>query len=199
MRATILDFTTAAVFVIASAAWLAVTWAAEAPQPAAPTAAAAPLDEEQEIQAAIAELPEADRPLAVAQRWCAVEQDNRLGSMGAPIKVILDGKPVFLCCSGCTKRAKANVKATLGAAATLTKVTANLAKLSANDRREAESQKFCVIKQQVRLGSTGTPVKVTIDGKPIFVCCSSCAIQAAERPSETLSKATALRAKNATR
>jgi hypothetical protein len=177
--------------------WSATTQAADPTAPTPPAEASG--DDEQEIQAAINELPEADRPLAVAQRWCAVEQDNRLGSMGAPVKLMLDGKPVFLCCSGCVKRAKANSKATLAAAATLTKITANLAKLSDGDRQEAETQKFCAIKQQVRLGSTGTPVKVTIDGKPIFVCCSKCAVQAAENPGDALAKATALRVKNLTR
>ena len=33
--------------------------------------------------------------------------------MGAPIKLELDGKPVYLCCSGCTKKAQADPAATL--------------------------------------------------------------------------------------
>ncbi len=156
-------------------------------------------DPEQEIQKALDELPAADRPLAVAQRWCAVEQENRLGSMGCPVKVTLEGKPVFLCCAGCTKRAKSRAKTTLASAATLTRVNANLSKLSDSDRRNAEAQVFCAIKNNVRLGSTGVPTKVTIDGRPLFVCCTDCATEAATHPKETLTKLSALRAKNATR
>ncbi len=33
--------------------------------------------------------------------------------MGAPIKLELDGKPVFLCCKGCVAKAEANPAATL--------------------------------------------------------------------------------------
>jgi hypothetical protein len=40
---------------------------------------------------------------------------------------------------------------------------------------------------------------VTIDGNPVFVCCTDCALKAAENPKDTLTKLTALRAKNATR
>ena len=33
--------------------------------------------------------------------------------MGTPIKLTLDGKPVYLCCNGCTKKAQDNAAATL--------------------------------------------------------------------------------------
>jgi len=36
-----------------------------------------------------------------------------LGSMGIPVKLMLEGKPVFLCCEGCEGEARANPKATL--------------------------------------------------------------------------------------
>lgn len=59
----------------------------------------------QEDLEAVAELPEEDRPLAQAQRWCPV-RDEPLGSMGTPVKITLRGKPVFLCCKGCLAKAK---------------------------------------------------------------------------------------------
>lgn len=65
------------------------------------------------IKANLAKLSPQDRKLAEAQRWCAVEDDNRLGAMGVPIKVVLKGQPVFLCCKGCVKEAKENPDATL--------------------------------------------------------------------------------------
>jgi hypothetical protein len=74
--------------------------------------------EEAEIAAAFAKLSKQDQALAIAQRDCAV-LDNRLGSMGPPIKIMIDGQPVFLCCEGCRKRALANAKAALSKAARL--------------------------------------------------------------------------------
>lgn len=58
-----------------------------------------------EVQANIAKLSEDDRPLALAQGYCAVSRE-RLGSMGAPLKLVLNDQPVFVCCKGCEKSAK---------------------------------------------------------------------------------------------
>jgi Cu(I)/Ag(I) efflux system membrane fusion protein len=52
------------------------------------------------IAAALAQLAEADRALAERQKNCPVA-DAPLGSMGTPIKVIVEGRPVFICCDGC--------------------------------------------------------------------------------------------------
>jgi len=62
--------------------------------------ATAASDEEKEIQAAIAKLPEADRKLAEAQGVCPVSNEP-LGSMGMPLKVTVKDRDVFLCCDGC--------------------------------------------------------------------------------------------------
>lgn len=65
---------------------------------ATPVRPSTPDDEEAKIKANIAKLPtEADRRAAFAQEFCPIRQDTRLGSMGPPFKVILKGKPVFLC------------------------------------------------------------------------------------------------------
>ena len=53
-----------------------------------------------EIAAAFSELSPADRRLAEQQVFCPVSKE-RLGSMGAPPKVDVAGKPVFICCEGC--------------------------------------------------------------------------------------------------
>lgn len=64
----------------------------------APTAA-----KKQEIAAALAKLPAADRALAERQGDCPVT-DLPLGSMGKPVRVEIDGRTVFLCCEGCVAR-----------------------------------------------------------------------------------------------
>ena len=52
------------------------------------------------ISKAIAELPEAERAVALAQKTCPVG-DSPLGSMGMPFKVTVKGRDVYLCCEGC--------------------------------------------------------------------------------------------------
>jgi hypothetical protein len=48
----------------------------------------------------LAELSEADRALAEKQKVCPVTGEP-LGSMGAPVKITVKDRTVFLCCSGC--------------------------------------------------------------------------------------------------
>lgn len=57
-------------------------------------------DEAAAIAEAFAKLSPADRALAQKQKSCPVA-DMPLGSMGTPIKVDVDGRPVFICCEGC--------------------------------------------------------------------------------------------------
>jgi hypothetical protein len=70
-------------------------------------------DEEADIKSALAQLPAADRQAAEAQKFCAINNKNRLGSMGEPVKVMIDGQPVFLCCSHCEKAALKDKEKTL--------------------------------------------------------------------------------------
>ena len=44
-----------------------------------------------------------DDALASKQAICPVS-DMKLGSMGPPVKVFVDGLPVFICCEGCRQR-----------------------------------------------------------------------------------------------
>lgn len=65
-------------------------------------------DKEAKLQKNLAKLPPEDRKLAEQQKYCAVEPDNRLGSMGKPFKVMVKDQPVFLCCSGCKDNVEEN-------------------------------------------------------------------------------------------
>ena len=81
---------------------------------------ASPTDKQEKkadkVTANLAKLSDEDRRLAEAQKYCPIEQDNLLGSMGKPVKVILKGQPVFLCCANCEEEAKADPDKTLAAA-----------------------------------------------------------------------------------
>ncbi|GIX05089.1 MAG: hypothetical protein KatS3mg114_0958 [Planctomycetaceae bacterium] len=59
--------------------------------------------ESQEMTAALASVSPEDRALIDKQAVCPVAE-YRLGTMGIPKKVNVDGTPVFICCEGCRER-----------------------------------------------------------------------------------------------
>jgi uncharacterized protein (TIGR03000 family) len=61
---------------------------------------------EKEVEEALAKLTPGEQKAAKAQRFCAVQTGIRLGSMGKPVKLAVNGKDVFLCCEGCVAAAK---------------------------------------------------------------------------------------------
>lgn len=143
---------------------------------------------EKEIAESLAELSAADRKLAQAQRFCTMMEYSRLGAMGTPVKVMVDGKPVFVCCESCVEEAVKGGEDTLVKAKALTESSAVLAKLSKEDRAAAEAQKYCAIQTKGLLGSMGTPVKLELNGESVFLCCKGCAGKAQANPKATLAK-----------
>ena len=50
-----------------------------------------------------------DDKLIAKQKLCPVT-DEPLGSMGAPVKLIVEGRPVFICCKGCERELRGDPK-----------------------------------------------------------------------------------------
>lgn len=75
-------------------------------------------------------------------------------------------------------------------------VAAAMAKLSPEDRKEAEAQKFCVVSNGSLLGSMGAPIKLDINGQAVFICCGGCKSAAMKNPEETLAIVAKLKAEN---
>ncbi|MBN9523422.1 hypothetical protein J0H58_33735 [bacterium] len=67
-----------------------------------------PVSAERDVAASMAKLTKEDRAAAEAQKFCAVQDSVRLGSMGPPVKVLANGKAVFLCCEGCRPATEKN-------------------------------------------------------------------------------------------
>lgn len=153
--------------------------------------------DEAKIKVAFAKLSEEDRATAAAQRYCPMMDNVRLGSMGAPVKVVIEGKAVFLCCNGCKDEALEHGKETLAQVSKIKRSVAAIAKLPASDQSLAESQLNCPISKDSRLGSMGAPVKLMLDGKPVFLCCKTCEREANKNPKATLAKVDALKKENA--
>jgi hypothetical protein len=72
----------------------------------------------------------------------------------------------------------------------------NLAKLQSEDRKSAEAQQFCAVQEGVRLGSMGVPVKVTLNGQTVFLCCEACVKKAESHPAQTLERVKKIKAEN---
>jgi len=70
-------------------------------------------DKESKIKANLAKLLEADQKAAEEQKYCAIEAENELGTMGAPIKVVVKDEPVFVCCKSCVDEVKKHPDETL--------------------------------------------------------------------------------------
>ena len=69
-----------------------------------------------------------------------------------------------------------------------TKIRNNLGKLSPEERKQAEAQRFCAVIEGARLGSRGVPTKVMVKGQPAWVCCGGCEDDAVAHPDQTLAK-----------
>lgn len=63
------------------------------------------------------------------------------------------------------------------------------------DRKHALDQKFCPV-MGTELGKMGPPIKVTIDGYDVFVCCDACKMAVERDPEKYLKKAEELKAEN---
>lgn len=173
-----------------------------------------PDDPEALIEAALTSLSPEDRQLVDAQRYCPVLIDSKLGGMGPPVKLIILGEPVFLCCSGCKSKALKDSEATVAKVKELREtnlktqpttgrsfstsrdpeaggdpeIDSALAELSARDRQLAKKQRFCAVINTSRLGSMGPPVKLILHGRPVFLCCDGCKSQALKDPPKTLAQ-----------
>ena len=72
-----------------------------------------PVDEKATVAANLDKLNQEDRKLAESQKSCPIHPDDPLGAMGVPVKIVLKGQPVFLCCKDCVEKAQADPDKTL--------------------------------------------------------------------------------------
>lgn len=74
-------------------------------------------------------------------------------------------------------------------------ISDSLEKLSAEDRKLAQAQKFCAVQNGVLLGAMGAPKKIDIKGEPVFLCCAACEGRARSDATKTLTAVANLKAK----
>lgn len=65
-------------------------------------------------------------------------------------------------------------------------VETTIQKMPEDDRALVKVQRFCPVLNHVRLAIDGPPVKLTLDGKTLFLCCEGCIPMAKAEPAKTL-------------
>ncbi len=152
-------------------------------------------------QANIKQLPATERALAAAQKTCPIT-GARLGSMGKPFKMDVQGQTLFLCCKGCVGQVNADPAAALKKLEASAKETtdsqtpvsgfsaeelANLEQLTPEDQELAKQQQTCPI-TGMNLGSMGKPYKLVVEGRTLFLCCQGCEGAVKADPAAALKK-----------
>ncbi|TWU50650.1 Archaeal TRASH domain protein [Rubripirellula tenax] len=130
--------------------------------------ASVPLNENQLAAAAIAR-----------QKVCPVSGKS-LGSMGDPIAVDVKGQKVFVCCAGCVSAVESDPSKYASGRPQITVTTATQA-----DAAAIAAQKFCPVMDEP-LGGMGTPIKVMVGDKPIYLCCKGCIKKVQAEPTKYL-------------
>ncbi|GAA4469971.1 hypothetical protein [Novipirellula rosea] len=131
----------------------------------------------------VATVPASELQLAAAaiarQKICPVS-GKPLDSMGDPVAVDVDGQRVFVCCGGCVNAVKSDPAKYAAGRPQITVATATAADADAIAR-----QKVCPVMDEP-LGGMGTPIKVTIGDKPIYLCCKGCIKKIEAEPAKYL-------------
>ena len=160
--------------------------------------------EDAEVEVNLSKLSSEDREIAAAQGYCAIANESRLGAMGVPIKLAVNGQTVFVCCKGCGKKAQANPEKTLASVEALKAkvaeakdIAASFAELNPVDRGLARTQGYCPVMADNLLGTMGPPIKVMIKDQPVFLCCKGCQRKASANADRTLAVVAQLKAKTA--
>ena len=129
-----------------------------------------------------------DSELVKLQGTCPVS-GKKLGSMGVPPKVVVDGRPLFVCCAGCSDRVKASPQQYI-AKYYKTKgdeIRPGVFKSTLADANAIAAQRLCPVMDEP-LNSMGGPLKVNVKGKAVYICCAGCAKKLNATPDEFLAK-----------
>ena len=131
----------------------------------------------------VATVPASEMQLAAAaiarQKICPVS-GKPLGSMGDPVAVDVNGQRVFVCCGGCVNAVKSDPAKYAAGRPQITVATSTAA-----DAQAIAQQKVCPVMDEP-LGGMGTPIKVSVGDKPIYLCCKGCIKKVQAEPAKYL-------------
>ena len=131
----------------------------------------------------VATVPASEQQLAAAaiarQKICPVS-GKPLGSMGDPVAVDVNGQKLYVCCAGCVNAVKSDPAKYAAGRPQITVTTATQA-----DAAAIAVQKVCPVMDEP-LGGMGTPIKVMVGDKPIYLCCKGCIKKIQAEPAKYL-------------
>lgn len=137
----------------------------------------------------------ADQQPVIQQSVCPVTE-TRLGEHDDPIKLVIGDRPVYVCCEGCVQQVQNDPRGYVQKVSHLVQVNSaarrpnpptpqrphiTVAQLSANDLALVQQQGTCPVLDGP-LGGHGDPVKLMVDGRPLYVCCQGCVGQVEQNP-----------------
>ncbi len=147
----------------------------------------------------VGELTAADQVGIQRQGVCPVMQ-TPLGEHGAPVKLLIDGHPLYVCCKGCISQVQADPQKFLprGEADAVVRGAENRVNITVSQATQADqgaiqAQGHCVVMTDQQLGGHGAPIKITIGNEALFVCCQGCVGKVQQNPSMYLSRAQQMR------
>jgi YHS domain-containing protein len=121
---------------------------------------------------------------------------------------VIDGRPIFVCCEGCIEKvvqgrdfyfrkvadamvARRNIRPLNQPVAQNEQAPPRrhiaVSYATPADRPAAQGQGTCPVTNQP-LGEHGAPIKIAIDGQPVFVCCQGCVGKVEQNPDRYLSE-----------
>lgn len=132
-----------------------------------------------------------DAMLISLQKTCPVTGKS-LGSMGTPPKIIVKGKPLFVCCAPCSAKVQAQSDVYLAKYYTTKgkQIRPGVFESTLADADAITAQRKCPVMDKP-LGSMGVPQKVNVKGKSVFICCAGCAKKLHAQPDKYLALLTA--------
>ncbi|MBK7405557.1 MAG: hypothetical protein IPJ41_13240 [Phycisphaerales bacterium] len=107
--------------------------------------------------------PPAAPPRPYPLRYCPISGEE-LGSMGAPVVKIYEGREVRFCCKSCIKKFEAEAP----------EYWSQIDRDIADDQRMHFTLETCIVSGDA-LTTHGDPVEVVIDNRLVLVCSSECA------------------------
>ncbi len=127
-----------------------------------------------------------DAMLISLQKTCPVT-GKPLGAMGKPPKIMVKGKPLFVCCEPCSAKIEAKPDEYLAKyySAKGKEVRPGVFEATLADANAIAAQKKCPVMDE-ELGGMGTPQKVNVKRKAVYICCAGCAKKLRAEPEKHL-------------
>jgi YHS domain-containing protein len=128
------------------------------------------------------------------QRVCPVT-GAKLGNTGVPVKILVDGQPLYLCSQDCVRKVRESPLLYAPRTPPPRRLPSDpvaagpviVADATAADAAEIRRQRECPVSHEP-LGQRGAPVKITVPGQVLFVCCRACASQVQQQPERYLAQ-----------